>query len=176
MCALVCLLTGNSHSLFVTCIFVSLSFVRWRQSDSVWMCLYQLHPAIFTNLFLLCYATYVILCKFQLVYYASNISGVLKFGKINSLDGIETKQLFVWLPVTGIYVDDPASPYIYFQVGVLTKRLAVAIFESAPKCTSHAVKDRVESFSEVIIFLKSASITFSHKEFLWFISTSIVPT
>jgi hypothetical protein len=110
------------------------------------------------------------------VYYASNISGVLKFGKINSLDGIETKQLFVWLPVTGIYVDDPASPYIYFQVGVLTKRLAVAIFESAPKCSSHAVKDRVESFSEVIIFLKSASITFSHKEFLWFTSTSSVPT
>jgi hypothetical protein len=86
----------------------------------------------------------------QLVYYAANISGVLKFGKINSLDGIETKQLFVWLPVTGIYVDDPASPYIYFQVGVLTKRLAVAIFESAPKCTSHAVKDRVESFSEAV--------------------------
>lgn len=86
------------------------------------------------------------------MYYAANISGVLKFGTINSLDGIETKQLFVWLPVTGIYVDEPASPYIYFQVGVLTKRLAVAIFESAPKCSSHAVKDRVESFSEVIIF------------------------
>lgn len=71
----------------------------------------------------------------QLAYYDSNITGTLKFGAISNLDGIETKQLFVWLPVTGIYVDVPATPYIYFEVGVLTKRLALATFETPPKCS-----------------------------------------
>jgi hypothetical protein len=57
------------------------------------------------------------------------------------LDGIQTKQLFVWLPVTGIYVDVPATPYIYFEVGVLTKRLALAVFETPIKCNAHHAAD-----------------------------------
>ncbi|XP_024373284.1 uncharacterized protein [Physcomitrium patens] len=73
----------------------------------------------------------------QLAYYSRNITGQLKFGTISNLNGIETKQLFVWLPVTGIYVDVPATPYIYLEVGVLTKRLALAVFETPPKCSSH---------------------------------------
>jgi len=36
--------------------------------------------------------------------------------------------------VTGIYVNVPATPYIYFEIGVLTKRLALAAFETPPKC------------------------------------------
>ncbi|KAG0578671.1 hypothetical protein M758_4G037700 [Ceratodon purpureus] len=75
----------------------------------------------------------------QLAYYDQNITGTLKFGSISSLDGIETKQLFVWLPVTGIYVDVPATPYIYFEVGVLTKRLSLAVFETPPKCSANAL-------------------------------------
>jgi hypothetical protein len=66
--------------------------------------------------------------------------GILKFGTFSSLDGIETKQLFVWLPVIGIHVDVPATPYIYFEVGVLTKRLSLAVFETPPKCSSHALE------------------------------------
>jgi len=76
------------------------------------------------------------LAYFQLAYYSQNITGKLKFGSISSLEGIQTKQLFVWLPVTGIYVDVPATPYIYFEVGVLTKRLALAVFDSPIKCSS----------------------------------------
>lgn len=82
----------------------------------------------------------------QVVYYGKNISGQLSYGKIESLSGIQTQQLFVWLPVTGFYVDDPPTPYIYFQVGVLTKRLAKATFESEPKCRSHAFKEQLHGF------------------------------
>lgn len=76
----------------------------------------------------------------QLAYYSQNITGKLKYGAISNLDGIETKQLFVWLPVTGIYVDVPSTPYIYFEVGVLTKRLALAVFETPIKCDAHHVQ------------------------------------
>nr|XP_024365974.1 uncharacterized protein LOC112277644 isoform X1 [Physcomitrium patens] len=75
----------------------------------------------------------------QPAYYSKHITGKLKYGSISNLSGIQTKQLFVWLPVTGIYVDIPATPYIYFEVGVLTKRLSIAIFETPPRCSSHGV-------------------------------------
>lgn len=49
-------------------------------------------------------------------------------------------------------MDVPATPYIYFEVGVLTKRLALAAFETPPKCTpgSDAVEAGLHHISSLV--------------------------
>jgi hypothetical protein len=76
-----------------------------------------------------CYA------KFQeQVYYNKKIQGELVAGAILNLSGIQAKQLFLWLPVTGIHVDPESPAYIYFEVGALSKKLSIALFDAPPRC------------------------------------------
>lgn len=73
-----------------------------------------------------------------LVYYDRKISGVLKYGSITGLKGIQVKKLIFWLDVDEIRVDLPPSDYIYFQVGWITRKLGVSQFQSVRSCSSHA--------------------------------------
>lgn len=73
-------------------------------------------------------------CKFEdQVYYEKKITGKLSSGAIRNLQGIKAKQAFLWLPVTAIRVDPPS---IYFEVGVLSKKLSLSLFEKTPSCNS----------------------------------------
>uniref|UniRef100_A0A0C9RNE3 TSA: Wollemia nobilis Ref_Wollemi_Transcript_8709_1002 transcribed RNA sequence n=1 Tax=Wollemia nobilis TaxID=56998 RepID=A0A0C9RNE3_9CONI len=69
-----------------------------------------------------------------LVYYEKTITGKLSYGKITGLDGIQAKQFFIWVDVTGIVMDLPSSDYIYFQVGIISKKIDISWFESVPTC------------------------------------------
>ncbi|KAK9170536.1 hypothetical protein Syun_002676 [Stephania yunnanensis] len=69
-----------------------------------------------------------------LVYYDRRITGVLKYGSITELKGIEVKRFFLWLNVDEIRVDLPPSDSIYFKVGWINKKLDVKQFESLHSC------------------------------------------
>lgn len=71
---------------------------------------------------------------FWQVYYNKKIEGELVAGAILNLNGIQAKQLFLWLPVTGIHVDPESPAYIYFEVGALSKKLSIALFDAPPTC------------------------------------------
>ncbi|KAF1002376.1 uncharacterized protein LOC141701547 [Apium graveolens] len=78
------------------------------------------------------------------VYYDKKITGTLKYGSISNLDGIQVKRFFLWLGVDEIKVDLPPSDNIYFQVGLINKKLDVGQFESVHAC-GDKVNERVGS-------------------------------
>ncbi|KAJ4978576.1 hypothetical protein NE237_009356 [Protea cynaroides] len=69
-----------------------------------------------------------------LVYYDQKITGKLNYGSITNLDGIEVKRFFLWLDVDEIRVDLPQTDYIYFQVGIINKRLDAGQFRTVHEC------------------------------------------
>lgn len=69
-----------------------------------------------------------------LVYYAENISGVVKYGGIEELKGIQVRRFLLWFDVDAIKVDLPPSEFIYFEVGWITKKLKVDQFETVHSC------------------------------------------
>lgn len=73
------------------------------------------------------------------VYYAKTITGKLSYGAISDLSGIQAKEAFFWVPVTGIRVDIPNSSYIYFEVGPISKKLPVSQFEDIRDCKRKAM-------------------------------------
>ncbi|KAK8677084.1 hypothetical protein V6N13_142640 [Hibiscus sabdariffa] len=45
----------------------------------------------------------------ELVYYEKTIRGKLSYGAVHDVSGIQAKMLFLWLPVTGIQVDEKSG-------------------------------------------------------------------
>ncbi|KAJ9153355.1 hypothetical protein P3X46_026803 [Hevea brasiliensis] len=69
-----------------------------------------------------------------LVYYDKQISGKLNYGSITDLKGIEVQRFFLWFSVDEIKVDLPPSDSIYFQVGIINKKLDVDQFKTVHSC------------------------------------------
>ncbi|KAK6937025.1 Protein of unknown function DUF538 [Dillenia turbinata] len=69
-----------------------------------------------------------------LVYYETQISGQLKYGSIKNLKGIQVQRFFLWFDVDEIKVDLPPSDNIYFQVGLINKKLDVGQFQYVHSC------------------------------------------
>lgn len=73
-----------------------------------------------------------------LVYYDRLVTGKLSYGSITDLKGIQVQRFLFWLDVDEIRVDLPPSDSIYFQVGIINKKLDVDQFE-----TVHSCRDKV---------------------------------
>lgn len=58
----------------------------------------------------------------------------LTYGKLMGMEGLSQKELFLWLPVKDIIVDDPSSGVIMFDIGVAHKQLSLSLFEDPPVC------------------------------------------
>lgn len=69
-----------------------------------------------------------------LVYYAEKISGKLGIGSITELEGIEVKRFLFWFNVKEIRVDLPLSDSVYFQIGLVNKKLDIHQFETIHSC------------------------------------------
>ncbi|XP_004504336.1 uncharacterized protein At5g01610 [Cicer arietinum] len=69
-----------------------------------------------------------------LVYYEKTITGKLSYGSITDLKGIQVQRLFLWFNVDEIRVDLPPSNNIYFQVGIINKKLNVDQFKTVRSC------------------------------------------
>ncbi|KAF8010455.1 hypothetical protein BT93_J1172 [Corymbia citriodora subsp. variegata] len=69
-----------------------------------------------------------------LVYYDRRITGKLSYGSITDLKGIQVQRFLFWLDVDEIRVDLPPSDSIYFQVGIINKKLDVDQFQTIRSC------------------------------------------
>ncbi|XVF25940.1 hypothetical protein REPUB_Repub13aG0257200 [Reevesia pubescens] len=58
----------------------------------------------------------------------------LSYGGLMGLEGLSQEELFLWLPVKGIIVNDPSSGLILFDIGVAHKQLSISLFEEPPVC------------------------------------------
>lgn len=75
------------------------------------------------------------LAKFESkVYFNSVVRANLSYGRLQGLEGLAQKELFLWLPVKDIIVYDPSSGLILFDIGVARKQLSLSLFEDPPPC------------------------------------------
>ncbi|KAI3676917.1 hypothetical protein L1987_86532 [Smallanthus sonchifolius] len=82
----------------------------------------------------------------QTVYYSNNIEGKLTYGSVSDVSGIQAKQFFLWLSVTGMDLDT-SSGMIEFHVGILSKKLPADMFQEVPECKSKASQHESHSQS-----------------------------
>ncbi|XP_010482857.1 PREDICTED: uncharacterized protein LOC104761469 [Camelina sativa] len=81
-----------------------------------------------------CYA------KFETnVHFAAVVRGNLSYGSLIGVEGLSQKELFLWLQVKDIVVENPNSGVIVFDIGVAYKQLSVSLFEDPPKCNPYGV-------------------------------------
>lgn len=68
------------------------------------------------------------------VYFEQVITANLTYGSLIGVEGLQQEELFVWLPVKDIIVDDPSSGLILFDIGLAYKQLSFSLFEVPPHC------------------------------------------
>ncbi|RDX63691.1 hypothetical protein CR513_57845 [Mucuna pruriens] len=62
------------------------------------------------------------------------VTANLTYGSLIGVEGLQQEELFVWLPVKDIIVNDPSSGLILFDIGLAYKQLSLALFEDPPHC------------------------------------------
>lgn len=68
------------------------------------------------------------------VLFESVIRANLSYGSLIGVVGLTQEELFLWLPVRDIIVDDPNSGLILFDIVVAHKELSLSLFEDPPDC------------------------------------------
>ncbi|XP_061370099.1 uncharacterized protein LOC133312838 [Gastrolobium bilobum] len=63
----------------------------------------------------------------------------LSFGQLKGLEGLSQEELFLWLPVKDIIVNDPSSGLILIDIGIAHKQLSLSLFEDPPVCRSQGL-------------------------------------
>ncbi|KAL3508590.1 hypothetical protein ACH5RR_027991 [Cinchona calisaya] len=75
------------------------------------------------------------LTKFDtMAFYESVVRANLTYGGLTGVEGFSQEELFLWLPVKDIIVDDPKSGLILFDIGLAHKQLSLSLFEDPPHC------------------------------------------
>ncbi|CAH8279660.1 unnamed protein product [Arabidopsis lyrata] len=81
-----------------------------------------------------CYAKFETNVHFEAVVRAN-----LSYGSLIGVEGLSQKELFLWLQVKDIVVENPNSGVIVFDIGVAFKQLSLSLFEDPPKCNPDGV-------------------------------------
>ncbi|KAJ6724366.1 T31J12.3 PROTEIN-RELATED [Salix viminalis] len=68
------------------------------------------------------------------VLFESVVRANLTYLSLSGVVGLSQEELFLWLPVRDITVDDPGSGLILFDIGVAHKQLSLSLFEYPPNC------------------------------------------
>lgn len=74
------------------------------------------------------------------VFFDSVVRANLSFGQLKVLEGMSREELFLWLPVKDIMVNDPSSGLIVIDIGFAYKRLSLSRFDDPPICRSPGTK------------------------------------
>lgn len=69
-----------------------------------------------------------------MAFYESVVRANLTYGSLTGVEGLSQEELFLWLPVKDIIVDDPMSGLILFDIGLAHKQLSLSLFENPPHC------------------------------------------
>ncbi|KAK8691232.1 hypothetical protein V6N13_074750 [Hibiscus sabdariffa] len=73
------------------------------------------------------------------VFFDSVVRANLSYGSLIGVIGLSQEELFLWLPVKDIIVDDPKSGLILFDIGVAYKQLSLSLFEEPPHCKPQGI-------------------------------------
>ncbi|XVE80264.1 hypothetical protein DITRI_Ditri14bG0126000 [Diplodiscus trichospermus] len=73
------------------------------------------------------------------VFFDSVVRANLTYGSLIGVVGLSQEELFLWLPVKDIIVDDPKSGLILFDIGVAHKQLSLSLFEEPPVCKPQGI-------------------------------------
>lgn len=68
------------------------------------------------------------------VFFDSVFRANLSYGSLTGVVGLSQEELFLWLPVKDIIVDDPKSGLILFDIVVAHKEFSLSLFEYPPDC------------------------------------------
>ncbi|KAK2434612.1 hypothetical protein QL285_019749 [Trifolium repens] len=68
------------------------------------------------------------------VYFEQVITANLTYGSLIGVEGLQQEELFLWLPIKDIIVDDPSSGLILFDIGLAYKQLSFSLFDVPPHC------------------------------------------
>ncbi|GMH05683.1 hypothetical protein Nepgr_007523 [Nepenthes gracilis] len=80
------------------------------------------------------------LTKFEnRVFFESVVRANLSYGQLIGVQGLSQEELFIWLPVKDIIVNDPTSGLILFDIGVAYKQLSLSLFEDPPSCKPQGI-------------------------------------
>jgi hypothetical protein len=70
-----------------------------------------------------------------LTYFEPRVTGVLRYGSLTDLSGVQVRRFLVWFNVIRVKVDLPPPPrYVYLDIGWITRKLPVADFQSLHAC------------------------------------------
>lgn len=70
-----------------------------------------------------------------LTYFDAHITGVLRYGSLSDLQGVQVRRFLIWYNVVRIKVDLPPPPrYVYIDIGWITRKLPADDFESLHAC------------------------------------------
>jgi hypothetical protein len=78
----------------------------------------------------------------------------LTYRSLSGVVGLSQEELFLWLPVKDIIVDDPGSGLILFDIGVAHKQLSLSLFEDPPNCKPQGIS---HFFNFYFLFISSPS-------------------
>ncbi|KAL7131052.1 hypothetical protein ABFS83_13G173900 [Erythranthe nasuta] len=86
------------------------------------------------------------LTKFDtMAFYESEVRANLTYGSLTGVEGLSQEELFLWLPVKDIIVDDPSSGLILIDIGLAHKQLSLSLFEDPPDCSAKSVVLKVDA-------------------------------
>ncbi|XP_039026878.1 uncharacterized protein LOC120160538 [Hibiscus syriacus] len=84
------------------------------------------------------------------VFFDSVVMANLTYGSLGGVVGLIQEELFLWLPVKDIIVDDPNSGLILFDIGVAHKQFSLSLFEEPPACKRQGMlKNQVRKEKEL---------------------------
>lgn len=70
-----------------------------------------------------------------LTYFEAHITGVLRYGSLSDLQGVQVRRFLIWYHVIRIKVDLPPPPrYVYIDIGWITRKLPADDFQSLHAC------------------------------------------
>ncbi|KAK7397103.1 hypothetical protein VNO78_18270 [Psophocarpus tetragonolobus] len=69
----------------------------------------------------------------EVVSYAAEVTANIEKGKIKKLSGVKTKEFFLWITISDIYLDDPPTGKITFKTPAgLSDSFPISAFEIEP--------------------------------------------
>ncbi|KAJ1294074.1 hypothetical protein BS78_01G118500 [Paspalum vaginatum] len=70
-----------------------------------------------------------------LTYFEARVTGVLRYGSLSDLEGIQVRRFLFWFDVVRIKVDLPPPPrYVYLDIGWITRKLPADEFQTVHAC------------------------------------------
>ncbi|VAH92641.1 unnamed protein product [Triticum turgidum subsp. durum] len=70
-----------------------------------------------------------------LTYFEPRVTGLLRYGSLTQLEGVQVRRFLVWFSVVRVKVDLPPPPrFVYLDIGWITRKLPAADFQSVHAC------------------------------------------